>query len=62
MTKGVGAMVIPAVADADWLGVLLSLTVAVKVEEPLAWAVPETIPDEVSVKPAGNEPELTRHV
>jgi hypothetical protein len=62
MTRDVGATTIAAVADADCPGLLLSLTVAVKVEAPLACAVPETIPDGVRIKPAGSEPEVTCHV
>jgi hypothetical protein len=56
MTKAVGVIMIPAVAEADWLGLLLSVTVAVKVEAPLACAMPETVPDGVRVKPVGSEP------
>ena len=53
---------IPAVAEADCTGLLLSETVAVKFVVPLAWAVPETTPAGVRVKPAGSEPEVIRHV
>lgn len=42
-----------------WIGELLSLTVAVKVEAPLAVAVPEITPVEGEIdSPAGNCPEL----
>ena len=45
MSREVGATVIPAVAEADWPGLLLSVTVAVKLVVPLTCAVPESIPD-----------------
>jgi len=62
MVSWVGVTMIPVVAEADWFGLLLSVTVAVKVDAPLACAMPETIPDGVKIKPAGSEPEVSCHV
>jgi hypothetical protein len=43
-------------------GVLLSVTVAVKLAVPLAVGVPEIAPACVSVRPAGRVPDVIDHV
>lgn len=56
------ATVIDAVADLAWEGLLLSVTVVVKVEVPVAVGVPEMVPVVAArVKPAGRLPELIDH-
>jgi hypothetical protein len=58
IVSSVGATTIVADADTDCAGLLLSLTVAVKVEAPLAVGVPEITPvDDAKVRPAGRLPE-----
>ena len=50
-------------AEAARLGLLLSLTVAVKVEVPFAAGIPEIVPDDGSrLSPAGSLPEVTDHL
>jgi hypothetical protein len=49
---------VPA-ADAVWAGLLLSRTLAVKAEVPLAVGVPEITPAVDKAKPAGRLPEPT---
>ena len=67
----VGAVIASAVGetttdpgvDADCTGLLLSVTVAVKVEVPLVVGVPEITPvEEASVSPAGSLPDVIDHV
>ena len=59
----VGLTRIAAVADLVCAGLLLSVTVTVKVEDPLAVGVPEIIPvDDARVTPAGRLPELIDQV
>ncbi len=63
MSSGVGGTTTDAGADADWIGLLLSVTVTVKVEVPLVVGVPDIVPvEDASVSPAGNWPELTDQV
>jgi hypothetical protein len=57
------AMVIEA--EADWVcaGLLLSVTVAVKLEVPVADGVPEMMPVVAArVRPAGRLPDVIDHV
>lgn len=55
--------VIEAVADLDWAGLLLSVTVAVKLEVPVVLGVPEIAPVVAArVSPAGRLPALIDHV
>ena len=62
MLSTVGATVMDVVVEVTWAGLLLSVTVAVKVEVPLAVAVPEIVPLAGSrLNPAGNVPEVTLH-
>jgi hypothetical protein len=59
----VGLTRIAAVADLVCAGLLLSVTVTVKVEDPLAVGVPAIIPvDDARVTPAGRLPELIDQV
>jgi hypothetical protein len=54
---------IVAVVDVTWVGLLLSVTVAVKVEVPLAVGTPEIAPlDDDRLKPGGRLPERIAHV
>ncbi len=56
----VGAVTIVSAADAVCVGELLSVTVTVKLEVPLAAGVPEITPvDAESASPAGRLPEVT---
>lgn len=50
--------------EVDWLcaGLLLSVTLTVMFEVPTVVGVPETIPFEASVKPAGSVPAVTAQV
>jgi hypothetical protein len=43
--KGVAATTMVAVIDADWAGLLLSVTIAAKLVAPLTVGVPEIKPD-----------------
>jgi hypothetical protein len=62
MASGVAVMTTVRAADAVCAGLLLSVTVAVKDEVPLADGTPEMVPvDEVSVSPAGRLPEVIDH-
>jgi hypothetical protein len=55
--------VIEAEADLVWAGLLLSFTVAVKLEVPVAVGVPEMVPVVAArLSPAGRLPELIDHV
>jgi hypothetical protein len=57
------AMVIEVEADLVWAGLLLSFTVAVKLEVPVAVGVPEMVPVVAArLSPAGRLPELIDHV
>lgn len=57
-----GPIRIAVVADVTWAGPLLSLTVIVKVEDPLVVAVPKIVPvDGDNVTPIGNRPEVIDH-
>jgi hypothetical protein len=54
----VGVITISVVADVAWAGLLLSVTVAVKVELPLTVGMPEITPVvEARVSPAGSLPD-----
>ena len=55
----VGATVIDSVAVFVCSGLLLSCTLTVKLDVPLAEGVPEITPPEESVNPAGSVPELS---
>lgn len=50
------------VVDAVWVGLLLSLTEAVKVELPVVDATPEIVPVDERLRPAGRLPDVTDHV
>lgn len=57
------ATVIEVAADLAWEGSLLSVTVAVKLEVPVAVGVPEIVPLVAArVNPVGRLPELIDHV
>jgi hypothetical protein len=58
----VGATVMAIVADAVWVGMLLSLTDVVKVEVPLAAGTPETTPEDDRVSPVGRLPDPIVHL
>jgi hypothetical protein len=63
MTSEDGVTTIAVLADVAWMDLLLSLTVAVKVEVPLAAGAPEIRPvDGARVSPAGNAPEVIAHL
>jgi hypothetical protein len=62
MESGVGATTMVTVADAVWVGTLLSLTVAVKIAVPLAAGVPESEPVDERIRPAGRLPEEMVHL
>ena len=50
-------------AEEVWIGLLLSLTVAVKVEGPLAVGLPEIAPvTGFRLRPAGKLPDVMDHV
>jgi hypothetical protein len=55
--SGVGITAMVPEADADWAGLLLSLTVAVNAAAPPVVGVPEITPVDDRVKPAGRLPE-----
>ena len=58
-----GAIVIDAATDFTCAGLPLSLTVAVKLNAPLAVGIPEITPlPAFSANPAGRLPELIDHV
>jgi hypothetical protein len=60
---GAEPTVIEAEADLLWAGLLLSFTVAVKAEVPVAVGIPEIVPEVAArVRPAGNLPALMDHV
>jgi hypothetical protein len=61
---GCGATtLIEVVADCVWIGLPLSLTVAVKLDAPFAVGVPEITPVVAArVKPAGKLPDVIDHV
>jgi hypothetical protein len=62
-TSDLGVTVIVFLADAVCLGLLLSVTIAVKVEVPVLVDVPEIVPvDGVRTSPAGKLPEVIDHV
>jgi hypothetical protein len=60
--SGVGTTVTALVVDADSEGLLLSTTVAVNDELPLAVGTPEMIPAELRVRPGASCPELIDHL
>jgi hypothetical protein len=63
MVSCVDAIVIDSGTDLVWAGLLLSVTVAVKANVPLAVGVPEITPfPAVRVRPAGRLPLVTDHV
>jgi hypothetical protein len=62
ITSWVGATTMDVVTDTAWAGLLLSLTVAVKLEVPLAVGVPEIVPLDARFSPAGSLPEVIDHV
>lgn len=54
---------IEVAADRVWAGLLLSVTVAVKLVAPLAVGVPEIVPVVAArVNPAGRLPDVIDHV
>ena len=62
MLSAVGATVTDVVVEVIWAGLLLSVTVAVKVEVPMAVAVPEIMPlDGARFSPAGSLPDAIFH-
>ncbi len=62
ITSEVGTTRTNEVAEADWLGLPLSVIVALKVAVPLVVGVPETMPvDCPRLRPAGNLPEAIDH-
>lgn len=62
MTSGFGVTTTAEIEAADWAGMPLSVTVAVKVAVPLKVGVPEIMPvDCVRLRPAGNLPEAMAH-
>lgn len=63
MVSGLGATTTVIGADAAWVGLLLSFTVAVKATAPLFIGIPEIVPDAGSrVKPEGSLPEVIDHL
>jgi hypothetical protein len=58
----VGVTVTTIVADAVWVGMLLSLTDAVRVEVPLAAGTPEITPEDDRVSPVGRPPDAIDHL
>ena len=61
IASGLGATRV-TVADAVWMGLLLSLTEAVKVEVPLAAGVPKITPEDDRLSPAGTLPDVIVHL
>lgn len=62
MVRGLAAIVIDVATDLVWIGLLLSFTVTVKLNVPLAVGVPEIVPVAADrLSPAGKLPELTDH-
>jgi hypothetical protein len=55
-------MVMLRLAVAVWAGLAESVTVTVNEKVPLAVAVPEIAPPELSTKPVGRLPDVTLHV
>jgi hypothetical protein len=49
-------------AEAIWIGVLRSVTAAVKVATPFVVGVPEIVPVDASVNPAGRLPDAIAHL
>lgn len=63
IVSGTAAMTIAVVADFFWTGLLLSFTVAVKLEVPFEAGVPEITPVvAASVNPEGKLPDVIDHV
>ena len=63
MDSVAGATVIDSATDFTCTGLLLSVTLTVKVDDPLAVGVPEITPvPATSVNPAGKLPEVMDHV
>jgi hypothetical protein len=62
IASGVGATTRVTVADAAWMGLLLSLTDAVKVEVPLVAGVPKITPEDDRLSPAGTLPDVIVHL
>jgi hypothetical protein len=60
--RGVGVTTIVLLIEAYCTGLLLSLTVAVKVEEPLTLAAPVIAPDGERLMPLGSVPEVKDQV
>jgi hypothetical protein len=59
----VGATTMVALVEVTWVGLLLSVTLAVKVEVPLAFGTPEIAPlDGDRLRPAGRLPEMIAQV
>ncbi len=56
--RGVGETTMDAVRAADCTGLLLSVTVAVKLEVPLAVGIPEINPEGDKVSPEGRLPAV----
>ncbi len=62
-TAVVGATRTAVVVEAVCAGLLVSITVEVKVKAPAAVGVPETVPDaEAKVNPLGSLPEAMDHL
>jgi hypothetical protein len=62
-TNDFGVTVIAFLDDAVCVGLLLSVTVVVKIELPVLVDVPEIVPvDGVRTSPAGKLPEVIDHV
>ena len=59
---GALATVIEKLADCAWVGLPLSLTVAVKLDVPPAAGVPAIAPEADRVNPEGRLPEAIDHV
>lgn len=63
IVKVVATTAIAVVAEAAWAGLLLSVTVVVKLDDPLPVGVPEIVPvDALKVSPLGNLPEVMDQV
>lgn len=62
IVRGVGAIAMAKGVDVVRAGLLLSVTNAVKLEDPLAVGMPDIVPEGARVNPAGSLPEVIDHV
>ena len=62
IVSAVGVATIVSEVDVVWAGLPLSVTVAVKVEDPLVVGVPEIAPFDARLSPAGSLPDVIDQV